>query len=198
MFPGLPTGGLTSRRGRLTMRIVRIAAVTITCGVIIGSSIGLAGPRGLVIASDALAGAALLALLTHTPHGSPGQPGQSFAAALSKITGGRFPPGARPQPPVQASEFPSFLKIGSDLGWAPVSRWHYDHGTRPLLSRVLQTALAERHQLDITSDREQARQLVGDDVWPLLDPASPPSPDSRTPGVDLPTLTRIIDRLERL
>ena len=44
----------------------------------------------------------------------------------------------------------------------------------------------------------RARDLVGDDIWPLVDPSRPPSFDSKAPGADLRTLTRIVDRLEQL
>jgi hypothetical protein len=67
-----------------------------------------------------------------------------------------------------------------------------------LLSRLFESVLAERHQVDLTADPERARSLVGDDVWPLIDPSRPPSFDSSAPGTDLRTLTRIVDRLERL
>jgi hypothetical protein len=99
---------------------------------------------------------------------------------------------------VRSSDFPAYAKISSDLGWAPVSQWHYDHGIRPLLTRLFESGLAERHRVDLTADPARARSVVGDDVWPLIDPSRPPSFDSRAPGPDLRTLTRIVDRLERL
>jgi hypothetical protein len=197
LFPGLLPEGQAPRWGRQALRLVRIVAVTLTCILILGASVGLAGPLGLVIAADCLAGLALLFLLTRTPQGSPGHTAQAVAALLRRVTGGRFPPGRR-RPTVQPSEFPTFLKISSDLSWAAVSRWHYDHGTRPLLTRVMQAALADRHQLDLAADPQRARQLMGDDLWPFLDPAGPPSQDSRAPGVDLQTLALIVDRLESL
>ncbi len=80
-----------------------------------------------------------------------------------------------------------------------MSQWHYDHGIRPLLgppgrSRCWRTTTG----LTLTADPERARHLVGDDIWPLVDPSRPPSFDSKAPGADLPTLTRIVDRLEQL
>ena len=196
LFPGLLPDGQPPRCPAL--RLARIVAVTLTCILILGASVGFAGPLGLVIAADCLAGLALLFLLARTPPGSRGNTAQSVAALLARVTGGRFPPGWRPRPPVQPSEFPTFLKISSDLGWAAVSRWHYDHGTRPLLTRVMQAALADRHHLDLAADPERARKVIGDDLWPFLDPTGPPSRDSRAPGVDPPTLALIVDRLESL
>jgi hypothetical protein len=198
LFPGLLPDGQLPRWSRPALRVARIAAVTLICVLILGASVGFAGPLGLVIAADCLAGVALLFLLARTPEGSRGHAGRSVAALLARVTGGRFPPGRRPRPVVQASEFPAFLKISSDLSWAAVSRWHYDHGTRPLLTRVMRAALADRHHLDLAADPERARKAIGDDVWPFLDPDGPPSLDSRTPGVDLRTLALIVDRLESL
>src|SRR5262249_56936536 len=124
--------------------------------------------------------------------------GRSAAEAVSWPPGGRLPASRRRPPPVQAADFPVYLKINSDLGWAPVSEWHYDHGVRPLLARLLRARLAERHQLDPATDPQRARQLVGEDIWPLVDPARPVSTDSRAPGADVTALTRIVDLLEQL
>jgi hypothetical protein len=99
---------------------------------------------------------------------------------------------------VQAGDFPAYAKISSDLGWAPVSEWHYDHGIRPLFGRLLQSALMEHHRIDAAADPVRARRLVGDEIWPLVDPAKPPSFDSKAPGADLRTLARIVDKLEQL
>jgi len=94
--------------------------------------------------------------------------------------------------------FRTYRKIAGDLGWAGVSRRHYDHGVRPLLARLLAAALAERHGIDVTREPQSARRLVGADLWPLIDPAQPFSNDDRAPGVDRATLIRIVERLEEL
>ena len=104
----------------------------------------------------------------------------------------------RPPAEVRSADFPAYAKISSDLGWAPVSQWHYDHGIRPLFGRLLESVLAERHRVDLARDPARARDLVGEDIWPLVDPSQPSSFDSKAPGADLRTLTRIVDRLEQL
>ena len=58
--------------------------------------------------------------------------------------------------------------------------------------------LEDRHRLDLDGAPGQARRLMGADLWPLVDPARPASDDSNAPGVDLPTLARIVTRLEEL
>ena len=88
--------------------------------------------------------------------------------------------------------------LPSDLSWAPVSQWHYDHGIRPLLTRLAASALAEHHRVDLVATPARARSLVGEEIWPHVDPSRAASQDSKTPGADLGTLTRIVDQLEQL
>jgi hypothetical protein len=83
------------------------------------------------------------------------------------------------------SPFASYRRIRSALGWADVSARHYDRATRPVLVRL-------------APDPERARLLLGEDLWPLIDPDRPASSDSDAPGVGVDTLTRIVDRLEQL
>jgi len=175
----------------------RAAAVTVVAAVVLGAAFAVTGPFGAVVAADCLAALALLAALARTPRGARERgvlrPGRAWAWVTRRTPWGRAAP-----PGVRAADFPAYAKISSDLGWAPVSQWHFDHGIRPLLVRLLESALAERHRVDLAADPGRARRLVGEDVWPLVDPARPPSFDSRAPGADLRTVTRIVDRLEQL
>jgi hypothetical protein len=148
-----------------------------------------------VLSADCLAGLALLILVARAPEVGHGELGRSIGTMVDQVRR-RLP--ARRRRPHTAAAYPAFLKISSDLGWATTSMWHYDHGARPLLTRVMQAALAERHRVDAAADPARARELVGEDVWPFLDPATPTSKDSRAPGPDVRTLSRIVDRLERL
>jgi hypothetical protein len=140
-----------------------------------------AGPRGAVIAGTILAAGTVLGARAAVP------PGPRRARRR------------RSAPPVvEAADFPGYSRIASGLGWAGSSRRHYDHIARPMLSRLLGAALAERHRLDIRRQPDAARRLVGEDLWPQLDPSVPPSEDSSAPGVDLAALASIVDRLEQL
>ena len=67
-----------------------------------------------------------------------------------------------------------------------------------MLQRLLAALLADRRRLDMARDIRAAREAVGDDLWPLLDPARPASGDSWPPGVSAQTIARIADRLEDL
>jgi hypothetical protein len=73
---------------------------------------------------------------------------------------------------------------------------HYDHGLRRRLARLLDARLAERQGQTAAGDPAQARRLAGADLWPLIDPARPPSDDHDAAGVSLSQVERLISRLE--
>ena len=176
----------------------RAAGVAMVAAAALGSSFAVAGPLGLVVAADCLAIVALIIALAVTPGGVRERRSLRPGALAARASLARLVRGTRRGHALQATDFPTYAKISSDLGWALVSQWHYDHGIRPLLARLLQSVLAERHRVDAVADPARARRLVGDEIWPLVDPARPPSFDSQAPGADLRTLARIVDRLEQL
>jgi hypothetical protein len=94
--------------------------------------------------------------------------------------------------------YPTFQQVSEQLSWAEVSPRHYDMVTRPLLVRLMASRLSERHGIDLHRDREQARAIVGEDLWWWLDPTRPVEGSSQPPGVDARTLTRLVERLETL
>jgi hypothetical protein len=111
-----------------------------------------------------------------------------------------------PQLPTPARRRPTddgwqtFHDIAAELGWAKVSRRHFDRTPRRMLQRIAAAALDDRAGLDFYSarDRQQAIALIGPQLWPLLDPQRPPSTDSNAPGVDPRTIDRLLTRLETL
>ena len=174
----------------------RAAAVTLAALAALVAALAIGGPFTLVVTAECLAALALVVALARTPAGvrERGVPrAAAWARALWARLGRRRPPAE-----VRSADFPAYAKISSDLGWAPVSQWHYDHGIRPLFGRLLESLLAERHRVDLARDPARARDLVGHDIWPLIDPSRPPSFNSKAPGASLRTLTCIVDRLEQL
>ena len=171
--------------------VIAVAALTL------GTTFLTTGPFGLVIAADCLAALGLAVAVAGVPRGLRELPRQrrSARAWLRELISWRRG-GAGPA--VQPADFPTYAKISSDLSWAPVSQWHYDHGIRPLLTRLATSALAEHHRVDLVATPARARSLVGEEIWPHVDPSRAASQDSKTPGADLGTLTRIVGRLEDL
>ena len=162
----------------MSARVVTVVVISLGAAIMLGAGYAVGGQAGL-LAVVALAAAA--ALLT---------------ARL------RIPPPPRPLPPRQEQQegprFAAYRRIESALGQAQTSRRHFDYGTRPMLQRLLAALLADRRRLDLTRDARAAREAVGDDLWPLIDPERPASSDSRPPGVSEQTIARIVDRLEDL
>jgi hypothetical protein len=177
----------------------RIAVVVAVAVLTLLTSLLVTGPFGLIVAADCLAALGLIITVAAVPRSirqSPAvRPRGAWAWARQS---GLLRRGDRSPAVVQTSDFPAYAKISSDLGWAPVSQWHYDHGLRPLLAHLTASALADHHRVDAVADPSRAASMVGAEIWPLVDPSRPPTFDSKAPGVDLRTLTRIVDRLEKL
>jgi hypothetical protein len=111
------------------------------------------------------------------------------------------PPPRHPRPagpPVENAPYRSYRQVSEALSWASVSPRHYDLVTRPVLVQLLSSRLADHHRVDLAADPEAARALVGEDLWHWLDPQREVARQGQPPGVDLETLTRIVDRLESL
>ena len=183
-------------RGNLTLAW-RAAAVTLAVLAALTTALAVGGPFAVVVTAECLAALAVVVVLARTPAGLRARRAPQ-AAAWALAVRARLRPRRSPPAQVRSADFPAYAKISSDLSWAAVSQWHYDHGIRPLFGRLLESVLAERHRVDLARDPARARDLVGDDIWPLVDPSRPPSFDSKAPGADLRTLTRIVDRLEQL
>lgn len=71
---------------------------------------------------------------------------------------------------------------------------HFSTTLRPQLQRLFAARLAEAHGVDMHRSPQRARELVGPELWPWLDPgAGPPRPD-----LPEPALRALLDRLEAL
>src|SRR5438876_11051943 len=104
----------------------RAAAVTLATITALVAALAVGGPFASTITAECLAALALVVALARTPAGVR-ERGMPRAAAFARATWARL---RRRSPPaeVRSADFPAYAKISSDLGWAPVSRWHYDHG----------------------------------------------------------------------
>ncbi|MFH7597371.1 hypothetical protein WDV06_20050 [Streptomyces racemochromogenes] len=65
---------------------------------------------------------------------------------------------------------------------------------RPQLQRLFAARLAERHGVEMYRNPDQARELVGDRLWPWIDPRAP----APQPTLPEPVLRSLLDRLESL
>jgi hypothetical protein len=175
---GVPT------RAELPDRPVALTALALVAAVLLAEGYLAAGPAGFVVAGTILALVAILFVRATMPHAEQPPPG---AVRKDHRSGDS-----------SEADFPGYRKITSDLSWAAASPRHYDHGLRRQLAGLLDARLAQRYGLDAAAQPERARELVGAELWPLLDTSRPPSNDSRGPGVSMATVDRIVTRLEEL
>jgi hypothetical protein len=171
-------------RAELPDRPIALTALALVAAVLLAEGYLAAGPAGFVIAGTVLALAAIVFARAMMPHVE-----QPPASAVRKD---------HRSADSGEADFPVYRKITSDLSWANASPRHYDHGLRPRLAGLLDARLAQRYGLDAAARPDRARELVGAELWPLLDMSRPPSNDSRAPGVSMATVDRIVTRLEDL
>jgi hypothetical protein len=158
--------------------IARTLAVVVAGVLVVAYTV--AGVGGLLVALTAIAVVGVLTVALRVPR----------APALR----GR----GRPPVPVVNAPYRTYRRVAEQLSWARVSPRHYDVVTRPLLQDLMASRLAERHGVDVHRSPDAARALLGEDVWPWLDPARPASGVSRPPGLEPGVLVTLVDRLEAL
>jgi hypothetical protein len=142
-------------------RAVALAAAAIGVAAALGAGYAAAGPTGLVDAA-ALATLGVLVLARGLV--------RDEKPPVVRDKGNR-----RKRPAVRAADFPAYASIASDLEWAQMSRRHYEHGLRPVLTRL-------------------AASLGRPQAVPGLGPGNELDPDG--PGIDRATLERIVAKLE--
>ena len=69
---------------------------------------------------------------------------------------------------------------------------------RPRLQRIARQLLASRRGVDLTSQPEAARRLLGEAAWAVVRPGADPPADRSAPGPGLPRLGDVVTALERL
>jgi hypothetical protein len=163
--------GLLGTRAKLLLGVATTLVVVATAA---------AGAAGLLVSMSVLAGVTAVVLPLTLPGAAPHR--------SSRPAG----------PAVDNKPYRAYRQVAEQLSWAAVSPRHYDLVTRPLLTRLAAARLADRHRVDLWSNPEQARAVLGDEVWPWVDPSREASRDSQPPGVGPEILTRIVHRLETL
>jgi hypothetical protein len=166
-----------------------IAAVMVTAAAAAGYA--MAGWAGLSVVAIATAAAAMLVLRFLLPQLTPD--------AVKK---------AREKPSARTLSGYSHRRFV--VHNATTSRGFYDSELRPVLEHLLAARLAERHGVHLYQDPDAARRLLcrnprDADLWPWIDPdretTRPESVPRGAPeqrGIPQRTLSRLIDRLEKL
>ena len=157
--------------------MVRWVAPGLAVLAVLAAGLFAGGPAGLVVVATLVAGLGVV---------------RAWGAGPPPLPLPRRPRGAVAGP----ADFPSYRDIRGRVSWGRAGRRHFDTSTRPMLWRLFAAVAAERHRVDVDRDRTAARELLGAELWELLDPDRPAATDSGAPGVDTATVARIVDRLE--
>jgi hypothetical protein len=110
----------------------------------------------------------------------------------------RWPGWLRPYRWIRSSGFGTYERIVGEISWARYSRRDFDLGLRKRLLEAATVRLAEGHGVDIERDDEDARRLLGSDVWELLGPGRLPSDDRDAAGLDLREIDHMVTAIEKL
>jgi hypothetical protein len=182
---GRDDGGMASPWRGTTPELLTAGAVVAAAGV---AGYAVAGWAGLTVVAVAAAASAMVLVRALLPQLTPD--------AARK---------AREKP--RARTLTGYSHRRFVVHNAMNSQNYYDLELRPVLEHLLAARLAERHGVNLYDDREAARRLLcrtsrDADLWAWVDPAARPQATGRGGGTEkgIPgrTLTRLIDRLERL
>ena len=69
---------------------------------------------------------------------------------------------------------------------------------RPRVHRIARQLLASRRGIDLATQPEAARRLLGEETWSLVQPGLEPPSDRSAPGLELARLRAVVTSLERL
>lgn len=93
---------------------------------------------------------------------------------------------------------PELIRTEREITLGTSSAGHLDRRLLPMLREAAAVRLAARRSIDLERRPEQARLVLGDDVWELLRPDRPASEDRLGPGISLGRLRTVVDALERI
>lgn len=142
-------------------------------------------PHRAEVAADVylifLGGLALLGLVVLTGRSGDDPAKGAFAAARR--------PRRRAPPPV----LPELDRLGRELSVGTQSAFDFHVRVRPALQEIAEARLAARGRR-----LEEAEGLLGPEAWELVRPDKPAPADRHAPGVDLASVHRFVDTLEKI
>jgi hypothetical protein len=155
-------------------------SLTVLCGVALAAEILLALCDGLEAAATGLALITVVALGIARYAAGAGSQDSGYRRTV-RLLGGRAPAVGAWQHIVRGT-------LGDE------GEVHFRATMRPQLQRLFAARLAERHGVTLYRSPQRARDLVGPDLWPWIDPAARPP----QPVLPEPVLRALLDRLEAL
>ena len=159
-----------------------LAAASLVAGVaaLLGSPPSGVGLRLYLVAAVA---AVLAALVSALDRAVPPAPPSVFERALRRR---RPPPPFRPAALIELEGLLAHQLTAGDVH----SR------LRPIVREIAASRLRLATGLDLDTDRDAARQLLGPSVWELVRPDREPPDDRFGPGLGTAELRRVVEALE--
>ncbi len=90
------------------------------------------------------------------------------------------------------------LALVRDLELSTMSAFHLHVRVRPVLREIAAHRLRKRFGVELESEPERARELIGTAAWELVRPHRPPPADRLAHGPPLSHLRAVVDELERV
>jgi hypothetical protein len=128
---------------------------------------------------------AMVGLLNATREAAPGSRRSAFERAL------------RPRR-TPAASLPQLERTRRETALAVARSYDFHVRLRPTLREIAAHRLASRRGIDLDTQAEQARRVLGEDAWELLRADRLPPDDRFAPGIEPDSLARLLDRLERI
>jgi hypothetical protein len=86
-------------------------------------------------------------------------------------------------------------RIERRLGWGRYSAGDFNYRVRPMLRRLAEHRLRDRHRVEIDPRPEEARAHVGDELWQLVIAKEPPESER---VIGTAEIARMVDEIERI
>ena len=132
----------------------------------------------------ALGGVLLLALVRATRVKAPSAGVSGFDRALATMS----------RQPIDSGP----LALTRDLDLSTLTAFHLHVRVRPLLREIAAHRLRAHYGVDLYTEPERARELVGGQAWELVQPDRPPPSDRLAPGPPASYLREVVTDLERI
>jgi hypothetical protein len=164
----------------------------LTMGLAFSAAIGLAafafsGLREALLDAYLLGigGVLLLALVRTTSERGPPTGPSDFDRAFGDMTR-RYPSDS------------GELALVHDVQQSVASTFHLHTRLRPILREIAAHRLSMRFGVDLDTEPERARELIGVEAWEVVRPERPPPSDRLAPGPSASHLSKVVEELERI
>jgi hypothetical protein len=132
-----------------------------------------------------LAAFALLHLVAAVRHAFPAAGPSPFERALRR----REP---------RQDRLPELAKLEREVALGGSTAFDLHYRLRPPVRRIAGELLAARRGIDLDTEPEAARRLLGDEAWELVRPDREPPQNRYAPGIETAALATVVTSLEAL